>query len=189
MNIYLSGYVNHSNDRADIPVLKLNRNGKLLNEYYYNGRIADCGALQLQPEKSEVYLTGGCLDYNVSENSTFIVSLSKNLKEKYSLQAPDDVRFLSTATVGRITIIVGSKTVHPESTLQPFIMQMDSTESKWSYEDSSVWGLAHIIDVKTKGDSVYFLGDDTGNANGTIMVFKYTLNNVSPLNTKSKKRK
>jgi hypothetical protein len=189
MNIYVSGFVNHSNDRADIPVLKLNRNGRLLQESFYNGRIADCGAVNLLAAKNTVYVTGSCLDYNISENSTFIFSLTKGGKEKYTIKAPDDVRIISNAEIAGSSYIFGAKTVHPESTLIPFIAQNDSVDFQWTFSDSLVYGLSHILTIASKGNNVYFLGDDTGEANGTIRVFKYKLNTVPTLNPKIFKKR
>ena len=189
MNIYVSGYVNHSNDRADVPVLKLNRNGRLLQETFYNGRIADCGAINLLPTKNAVYITGSCLDYNISENSTFLFCLSKGGIENYTLHAPEDVRFINNAEINGSSYIFGSKTIHPESTLIPFITENDSLKLQWMFADSTVSGLSHIVAIQAKGNGVYFLGDDTGEANGTISVFKYTLNTIPPIITKQNKKR
>ncbi len=189
MNLYVSGFVNHSNERADIPVLKLSRNGRLIQESFYNGRIADCGAVNLLAAKNTVYVTGSCLDYNISENSTFIFCLTKGGKEKYTLKTPEDVRFMSNAEFGGSSYIFGAKTVHPESTLIPFIAQNDSTGFQWTFSDSLVFGLSHVLAIAPSGNSVYFLGDDTGEANGTIRVFKYILNTILTVNPKVNKKK
>ena len=75
MNIYISGFMNHVNNRSDIPLIKLNRNGKLLQENIYNGHIADCGAVNINARKNSVYVIGNCYDYNISLNSNFFFNV------------------------------------------------------------------------------------------------------------------
>jgi hypothetical protein len=45
----------------------------------------------------------------------------------------------------------------------------------WTYNDSLVYGIAHIIDTKVAGNAVYFLADDAGDATGTISLLKYMI--------------
>ncbi len=175
MNLYVSGFLNHANNRADIPVLKLNRNGQMLQEIFYNGRIADCGAININATRHSIYLVGGCDDYNISSIFSFAVRYDKSGKEKYTVQSPADVQLMSFTEVHGRSMLFGAATTHPESTLIPFIAANDSSKISWSYSDSTVYGLAHITDIELKGDDVYFLGDDTGDATGTISIFKYTL--------------
>ena len=74
-----------------------------------------------------------------------------------------------------VPFLFGAKTTHPESTLIPFISECDSASLVWSFADSTIYGLAHITNIQVVGDEIYFLGDDTGDATGTINVFKYVL--------------
>lgn len=175
MNIYVSGFMNHANNRADIPLLKLNRNGKLLQENYYNGHIADCGAKKVNAYNNSVYITGGCDDYNISYNTTFFLEFDKAGNEKRVIHAPIDVTFVNSFEFKERRLLIGIKTTHPESTLIPFFSECDSKKITWSFADSTVYGLAHITHVEVKGNDIFFLGDDTGDATGTISILKYAL--------------
>lgn len=175
MNIYVSGFMNHSNNRADIPLLKFNRNGQTIQENIYNGRISDCEALSLHAYKHKVYVTGLCNDYNVAEITTVAIKYDKAGKEKFVIRNPLDVQYLDFLDVQGVSMIVGSKLTHPESTLIPFIAACDSSTLAWTFSDSTVYGLTHITDIETHDNDIYYLGDDTGDATGTIRVYKYTI--------------
>jgi len=175
MHVYASGFINHVNNRSDVPVLKLNRNGQILQESAYNGYISDCGSAYLNVERNFVYLIGECDDYNIGVNSTFLIAYDKAGKQKKYTEAPEDVRFTKCAEGQNELFIFGTKTSHPESTLMPFISQCDADTLTWSFADSTIYGLAHITFVEMRGNDVYFLGDDTGDATGTISIFKYSL--------------
>ncbi len=176
MNIYVSGFMNHSNSRADIPLLKLNRNGVLLQENHYNGQIADCGASELFASKNFVYVTGDCNDYNISSLSNFQLIFDKAGKQKFYIRNPTDIKFMKCIEYNGMQLILGSQLTHPESTLIPYISENDTSAVNWTFSDSTVYGLAHITHIEVVDDNVYFLGDDTGDATGTISVFKYLLN-------------
>ena len=173
MNLYASGFINSSNSRSDIPVLKYSRGGTLIQESYYNGRIAACLALSLKPSKNSVFLIGGCNDYNISENSTFLNVFTKGGKESFLLKAPADVNFMNCYEVNGSNLILGSKITHPESTLLPYIGVLSGDSVGWSFADPTISGLSYIIATKVAGNAIYFLGDDTGEATGSISIFKY----------------
>jgi hypothetical protein len=189
MNIYVSGFINHSNNRADIPILKFTRNGKLIQENFFYGKIADCEALTLTALKKDVYVTGSCFDYNISTNATFIYCIDKSGSEVYTIKAPEDVHFIDHAELNGRSFNFGSKLTHPESTLIPFIAENDSNDLKWVFADSTITGIAHIISCQFKNKNVYFLGDDTGDATGTISIFKYSLSVIPAVLKKEKKKK
>lgn len=174
-NIYISGFMNHVNNRADIPLIKLNRNGQLLQENLFYGNITDCGALSINAKKNVVYMIGGCVDYNISENSNFFLTYDKAGNEINKIASPVDVQFMKCLEINGIPYIFGAKTTHPESTLIPFISEIDSTSLTSMYSDPTVYGLSHITFIETVGNDIYFLGDDTGDATGTISVFKYVI--------------
>jgi hypothetical protein len=174
MNIFVTGFINHSNNRADIPLVKLNRNGMMTQSFFQSGRIADCGAVHLNVSKSKIFLTAACSDYNIAENSSFLLTFDKGGKELEKIMAPVDVQFMISKVIKEKPVIFGHKLTHPESTLIPYISGKDSSGT-WEFSDSTVYGLAHITWVDLHKDDVYFLGDDTGDATGTISVFKYKL--------------
>ncbi len=175
MHVYVSGFMNHVNNRADIPVLKITRNGQIIQETGYNGHIADCGSAHLNAGKNFVYIIGECDDYNIGVNSTFLVGYDKTGNQKKYVKAPKDVRFTKSAGQDNRLFIFGTKTTHPESTLMPFISLCNADTLSWTYSDTTIYGLTFITFTEMHGDDIFFLGDDTGDATGTISIFKYTL--------------
>jgi hypothetical protein len=171
-NIYVSGFINHTNSRADIPLIKISRGGQILQDIFYNGHIADCGALSLSCTNKSVTVVAMCNDYNVASLTYFVAQYEKSGKLKYKIDAPPDVQFLKYDE-SIAPFVAGMKITHPESTLIPYIARIDSGRIEWSFSDSTVYGLAHMKDIAVDGNAVYFLGDDTGDASGTISVFKY----------------
>jgi hypothetical protein len=116
--------------------------------------------------------------------------MDKSGNEKYVLKAPVDIHFMSGVEKNGSQFVFGSKLRHPESMLNPYIAQHDTTSILWEFTDETVSGLAHIVDVKFKNSTVYFLGDDTGEAFGAISVYAYALEIMpekSKLNTKNAK--
>jgi hypothetical protein len=174
MNIYVSGFVNHTSDRSDLPVLKYTRNGQLVKEAMYNGVSSDCFATSLHAYKDRIYLTGNKVDYNTSSSAGVLLKYNKAGKEKLFMKTKDDFQFLTICTIGHSDLILGTNLTHPESTLIPFIAEVDTMPRYlWTFKDSTVFGLSHIIMADVFHDFVYFLGDDAGDATGTVQVFKY----------------
>jgi hypothetical protein len=70
--------------------------------------------------------------------------------------------------------LLGSKLYAEEGMLQPAFAVPDLEDGYlYFYVDSSIHGIAYIRDVVVDGDHVYFIGDDVGEANGTISVISY----------------
>ncbi len=174
LNIYVSGFVNHTNDRSDLPVLKFNPAGVLVKEALYNGVSADCDATSLRPENEFVFVTGKKIEYNQGITSGVLLKFNKAGNEKMFLKTPDDVMFEATHRYGNKEIVFGTKLTHPESTLIPFIAEIDTLpQFRWTFADSTVYGISHFVDVEIDRESIYFLGDDAGDATGTINLLKY----------------
>lgn len=175
-NLYISGFVNHTSDRSDVPLLKFNRNGEVIREKFYNGHISDCYATSLFIDPNGAYLTLNRTDYGTGVNESMILSYDKLGNEKITAKSPLDVVYQFFFPVSGKSLVFGSKLSHPESTLMPFIAEPDTSgKLLWEFADSTVYGLAHIVKVKTHDSSVYFLGDDTGDATGSISVMNYNL--------------
>jgi hypothetical protein len=171
-NIYVSGFINHTNSRADIPLIKISKGGQILQDIFYNGKIADCGAVNLIAGNKNTTIVGMCNDYNIAQLSYFVAQYEKSGKQKFKIDSPVDVQFMKYDE-SIVPLVLGTKITHPESTLIPYIARIDSGSIAWSFSDSTVYGLAHMVDVVVDKNAVYFLGDDTGDASGTINVFKY----------------
>lgn len=175
-HIYVSGFVNHTSDRSDVPLLKLNRNGEMLREKFYNGGISDCYATNLTINKSGAFLTIFRTDYSTGTNSSMVLYYDKAGIEKKKIVAPTDVIFQNFIESGTTPLILGNKLTHPESTLMPYIAAVDTGSTiRWDFADSTIFGMAHLVKVGMSGDRIYFLGDDAGDATGSIEIMTYTL--------------
>ena len=186
LNVYVSGFVNHTNDRSDLPVLKFDPFGVLVKEALYNGVSADCEATSLRIEKESVFITGRKIEYNLGITMGVLLKYNKAGTEKLFLKTPDDITFNATHRFGNTEILFGSKLTHPESTLIPFIAELDTLpQFRWTFADSTVYGISHFVDVEVDGGSIYFLGDDAGDATGTINLLKYKFNSEADNKKKS----
>ncbi len=174
MNVYVTGFVNHTSDRSDLPVLKYSRNGLLLAEAFYNGVAADCFASSLRVEKEKIILTGNKVDYTTNVSESLYLIYNKVGKEKLFIKSKNDFTFLSTEIIGNHELVLGTQLTHPESTLIPFIAEVDTLPRfEWTFSDSTNYGVSHFIKVVVNKNSIYFLGDDAGEASGTVILSKY----------------
>lgn len=185
LNVYVSGFINHTNDRSDLPLLKFSPKGELLKESLYNGVSADCQATSIRIEDEFSYVTGKKIDYNTSSSSGVLLKYDKAGNEKLFLKTPVDVFFDATHRFGNTEIVFGTRLTHPESTLIPFIAEFDTLpQFRWTFSDSTVYGISHFVDVEVDKDNIYFLGDDAGDATGTINLLKYKINTEAELKKK-----
>lgn len=176
MHVYITGFVNHTSDRSDLPVLKYSRNGLLLAESFFNGVAADCFATSLRIEKDKIILTGNKVDYTTNVSESLYLKYDKAGKEKLFIKSKNDFKFLSTEVIGSHELLFGTELTHPESTLIPFIAEVDTLPRfKWTYSDSTLYGVAHFIKVVVNKNKIYFLADDAGDASGTVILAKYDL--------------
>jgi hypothetical protein len=141
--------------------------------------------VSLQALKNSVSVVSLCNDYNVARISSFLVQFDKAGKERMKIDAPVDVQFMHYEE-SQIPLLLGSQLTHPESTLIPYVSGIDSSRISWTFSDSTVFGLAHITYVQVKDYTIYFLGDDTGDATGTISVFQYILTPPQEIEIKQK---
>ncbi len=175
-NLYFSGYLNHGSDRSDIPVFKISMNGELLQENLFFGGMTDCITTQLYAGKSGVYLTVSQTDYMRGASASLAMHFDKTGTQQLFVKNEAGLRFGKIVSLYGSTLLLGTALVKPENTLLPFVAEPDSTgEFIWQYADSSVYGLSHMLDYRVRGDKLYFLGDDTGAATGTITLFCYQL--------------
>lgn len=175
--LYVSGFANHTSDRSDVPLLKYNRNGEILREKFYNGGISDCYATNLNVSKSGAFLTIYRTDYSTGTSGSMVVHFDRAGVQSPKIEAPTDVIFQNYIEMPHNKIILGSKLTHPESTLMPYIAVPDTgSKIRFEYADSTVYGMAHLISTKVMGNVIYFLGDDAGDATGSIEVMTYFFN-------------
>lgn len=173
-NLYVSGFLNHGSDRSDIPIFKLSRNGELLQENLFFGGMTDCVSKQIFVDKSGVYISALQTDYMRGTTSSLAIHYDKAGDQVLFLKNDQGIRFGKFLSFYGSPLILGTGLIRPENTLIPFIAEPDTAEEfLWSYADSSVAGLSHMLDYRVRGNKVYFLGDDTGEATGTITLFCY----------------
>ncbi len=175
-NLYVTGFLNHGSDRSDIPIFKLNRNGEMLQENLFFGGMTDCVSKQMFVDKSGVYITASQSDYMRGTTATLAFHYDKAGEQKLFLKNEKGIRFGKIIPLQGAIYVLGTGLIRPENTLIPFIAELDTSEEfRWQYADSSIAGLSHMVDYRVRGNKLYFLGDDTGEATGTIILFCYQL--------------
>jgi len=175
-NLYVTGFLNHGSDRSDLPIFKLDRNGELLQENLFFGGMTDCISKQMYVDKSGVYITATQSDYMRGTTATLAMYYNKAGEQKLFMKNEKGIRFGKIIPLFGSTYILGTGLIRPENTLIPFVAEVDTAgEFIWQYADSSIAGLSHMLDYKVRGTKLYFLGDDTGEATGTIILFCYQL--------------
>ena len=175
-NLYVTGYLNHGSDRSDIPINKLSRNGELLQENIFFGGMTDCISKQMFVDKMGAYVIAQQSDYMRGTTATIALHYNKAGEQTLFLKNEQGIRFGKIITLNGTMLILGTGLIRPENTLIPFVAEPDSAgEFVWQYADSTVAGLSHMLDYRVRGNKLYFLGDDTGEATGTITLFCYQL--------------
>jgi len=179
-NLYLTGYLNHGSDRSDIPIYKLSRNGELLQENIFFGGMTDCISKQMFVDKMGAYVIAQQSDYMRGTTATIALHYNKAGEQTLFVKNEKGIRFGKIISLYGSMLILGTGLIRPENTLIPFVAEPDSSgEFVWQYADSTVAGLSHMLDYRVRGNKLYFLGDDTGEATGTITLFCYQLKKES----------
>ncbi|MBP6335432.1 MAG: hypothetical protein KA444_08170, partial [Bacteroidia bacterium] len=175
-NLYFSGFLNHGSDRSDIPVFKMSRNGEMLQENLFFGGMTDCSSKQIYVDKSGVYLTALQTDYMRGTGTTIAIHYDKAGNQRMLSKNEKGIRFGKIVSHRGDMLILGTGLIRPENTLIPFVAEPDSNGILvWEYADSTIAGLTHMLDYRVRGDKLYFLADDTGEATGTITLLCYQL--------------
>jgi hypothetical protein len=173
-NVFLAGHANHVNSRSDVFILKFNSSGKLLMEKYEYGKVADNDVSSFTITADHLFIAGSTNDYNLQQVYSNIYSYTKGGEPVKSMRSAFDNRFMRYFEFSGTELILGSKTV--DEMIIPFIAAVDSAgQFSWTFADSTIFGETHMIDVQMNGGSAYFLGDDAGEATGTITLLKYSL--------------
>ncbi len=175
-NLYVTGYLNHGSERSDIPIFKLSRNGDLLQENIFFGGMTDCISKQLFVDKSGCFIIAQQSDYMRGTTATIALHYNKAGEQNLFLKNEKGIRFGKIVSLNGSALILGTGRIRPENTLIPFVAETDTAgEIEWQYADSTIAGLSHMLDYRVRGNKLYFLGDDTGEATGTITLFCYQL--------------
>ncbi len=179
-DVYVSGYVNHSGDRSDLPLLKFTRNGMLEQEILFNGRTSDCVADRIFTDRKTAQVSANYTDYAQQESGSILLQF--RLEDGVTLfdrKFTNGKYFYRLLPGQQYKMLVGACLYPVEGTLQPAFAIPDTVNSFWyEYQDTDVHGLAYIRDLLVQNNQVFFLGDDAGETSGTICLFSYSLQAV-----------
>lgn len=173
----VTGWVNHTSDRSDIPLLRFTRNGILLQEKLYDGGQTDAVANQLSVRESFVVVTGDITDYPRGQRYGLVSVWTPAGSEVFVRKTIPGRNIFNASPFMDQWLIAGTKNLAElEGMVQPYLALSDTGDSwAWQFTDTTIFGLSHVRSVQDRGDRVYFLGDDTGETTGTIYVLGYEL--------------
>lgn len=176
-NIFITGSANHSNDKSDVPLIRINKNGKLISEYMVNEGIADGVGNNLLIAGKSIFVQTVFTDY-LQQTVTSSIQLSdKYCRPKYRFKSSgDDVTYFEAARWGNSVLLFGSILSRPENTISPYIELVDSSrKTVYTFRDEVLISLLRIKDVFLTGRDIYFLADDATENAGTISVSRYLM--------------
>ena len=174
-NIFITGSANHSNDKSDIPIIKINRNGKLLCENHIGSGVADGTGNRISSSGKNIFLQTSFTDYLQQTVSVSISKGDKTCKQKKLYNSSGDISYFKASGWNNNAILFGSILSRPENTIAPYIEIVDSLhKTTFSMHDEVLISLLRIKDVLLAGRDIYFLGDDATENAGTISIAKYS---------------
>jgi hypothetical protein len=176
-NIFITGSANFSNDRSDIPLIKLNRNGKLLCDQLISEGVTEGEGHRLVSAGKNLLVQATFTDYLQQTVTGSIFHADKNCRSKYKIKpASEDVSYLKAYSLpDNTTLLLGSMLSRPENTIAPYIGITDSLDHiNYEFHDDVLISLLRIKDVLLAGRDIYFLGDDATENAGTLSVAKYS---------------
>lgn len=192
-NIIVTGIANHSNERSDIPLIKINRNGKLISSKLITSGVADGSGKRINVSGKNIFLHTSFTDYVQQTVTEGIFRGDKNCNQKKTFPSSADVSYFeATSWNNKSTLLFGSLLTRPENTIAPYIEIVDSLNNKiFTMRDDVLVSLLRIKDVLLSGRDIYFLGDDATENAGTISLSKYSFaerprNKTKAVNLKSK---
>ena len=177
-NIFITGSANHANDKSDVPLIKFNRNGKLIHEQHIGEGVADGIGSALVTGDKTVFVQTAFTDFLQQTVTISIYMADKSCQEKFRFRpSSEDITYLKAAPWrNNSTLLFGSILSRPENTIAPYIGIADSSNQvNYEFHDDVFTSLLHIKDVLLSGREIYFLGDDATENAGTISVVKYAL--------------
>ena len=176
-SIYITGSVNRANDKADVPILRINKNGKLVCEQLISEGVSDGNGTHIVSAGKTVQLQASFTDYLQQTVTNTIHVADKTCRIKSSIKPSSaDVTFLKSAGLNQNgSVLFGTILSRPENTVAPYMEAVDSlSKSQFALQDSVLISLLRIKDVLLTGRDIYFLGDDATNHAGTLSVVKYS---------------
>lgn len=172
---YVSGYVNHAGERADLPLLKFTRDGVLIQEMIFGCGTADCMAERIYTDVSSAQVSAVFTDYSLQESGGILLQFADaDGRTLFDRKFHSGNYFYRLLPQKNFRLLIGSKLFSEEGTLQPSFAIPDRNDGYlYQFVDSTIHGISYIRDIVVDGDQVYFVGDDVGEANGTISVINY----------------
>jgi hypothetical protein len=176
-NIFITGSANHSNDKSDVPLIRINKNGKLISEYMVSQGIADGTGNSLVISGKSIFYQTVFTDYLQQTVTSSIQIADKYCRPKHRFNSSsEDVTYLEAARWGNSVLLFGSILSRPENTIAPYIELVDSSrQTVYSFRDEVLISLLRIKDVLLTGRDIYFLADDATDNAGTISVSRYQM--------------
>lgn len=172
--VYVAGYINHNADRSDLAVLKFSRGGVLVKEFLYNCGTADCMPEHLSVQGGTSLLIGGFMDYALQESGSVVAVFSPDGKQLDFRKSPVNEIYNSVVQLRKNRLLLGTRKLLEEGVLQPMIAVSDTSKGySYCYVDSTVMGISSMRNIIHRQNRIYFLGDDAGEATGSVSVLTY----------------
>jgi outer membrane protein assembly factor BamB len=191
-NIFITGSANHSNDKSEVPLIRINKNGKLISEYMISEGVSDGVGSNLLISGKSIFVQTVFTDFMQQTVTSSIQLADKNCKPKHRFTPEsEDVTYIEAARWGNSVLLFGSILFRPENTIAPYIELVDSMQqSVYTFKDEGLVSLLRIKDVLLNGRDIYFLADDATDNAGTISVSRYQMpeepKKISKANSKKK---
>jgi len=175
-NIFVTGSANHANDRADVPLIRINKNGKLMSEQLIAEGVSDGVGSNLLISGKSIFIQTIFTDFLQQSVTSSIQLADKLCKPKHRFNSPEDVTYIEAARWGNSALLFGSILSRPENTIAPYIELVDSVQQTvYQFRDEVLISLLRIKDVLLTGRDIYFLADDATDNAGTISVSRYQM--------------
>ena len=176
-NIFITGSANHSNDRSDVPLIRINKNGKLISEYLVSEGVSDGIGNNLLISGKSIFVQTVFTDYLQQSVTSSILLADKYCRPKHRFKSTsEDVTYLEATAWGNSVLLFGSILSRPENTISPYIELVDSArQTVYAFRDEALISLLRIKDVFLAGRDIYFLADDATDNAGTISVSRYQM--------------
>lgn len=173
--VYVSGFANHSGERADLPLLKFTSDGLLIQEMIFGCGTSDCMAERIYTDSSSAQVSAVFTDYSLQESGGILLQFAgEDGRTLFDRKFNVGYYFYRLLPQKNYYLLIGAKLFSEEGMLQPAFAVPDKEDGYlFQYVDSTIHGIAYIRDIVVDGDRVYFIGDDVGETNGTISVISY----------------
>lgn len=176
-NIFITGSANFSNDRSDIPLIKISRNGKLVCEQQISEGVTEGQGARLVSSGKNLLVQAVFTDYLQQTVKPSIFIADKTCHSRFKvIPVNEDVSYLKAFPwTNGSTLLTGSLLTRPENTIAPYFEIQDSLHQViTTFNDDVLISMLRIKDVLLAGRDLYFLGDDATDHAGTISLVKYS---------------